>query len=63
MTSAQLVTQRYDVQVGHWHVEVICSSASEAIAQARKLLCRDMPRLWDVVMQLADERFSVRSIT
>jgi hypothetical protein len=50
---------RYNVQVGHWRVQVPGKDQSEAIEQARRQLCQDLPRLWDVIHNLADDRFKV----
>jgi hypothetical protein len=49
----------YRVRLGHAEVRVQGESAQEALRQARRQLCRDMPRLWDVIQSLDDNRFQV----
>ena len=49
----------YEVQVGFMRVEVLGTSREDAIQKARKKLCQEMPRMWDVIHQLADSRFDV----
>lgn len=53
---------RYHVQVGHWRVQVPGRDHADAIEQARKRLCDDMPRLWDVISNLASDRFQVEAV-
>lgn len=55
------VTQ-YNVQVGHWRVQVPGRDSSDAIEHARRRLCEDMPRLWDVILKLHVDRFTVESV-
>jgi len=50
---------RYNVQVGHWRVQVPGLDRSDAIEQARLKLFADMPRLWDVISKLTADRFVV----
>ncbi len=50
----------YRVKVGHAEVVVRASSAVEAIVLARRKLAADMPRFYDVIRALEDERFDVR---
>lgn len=52
----------YEVTVGHMQVTVRGATEQEAIQQARTELCRDLPRLWDVIHGLADHRFSVHCV-
>jgi hypothetical protein len=52
--------RRYRVQVGHTATTVESASPSEAIQEARRRLCLDNPRLWDVITQMEDARFEVR---
>ena len=54
------VTQ-YNVQVGHWRVQVAGRDSSDAIEHARRLMLADMPRLWDVIMKMTAERFTVEA--
>ncbi len=53
---------RYNVQVGHWKVQVPGSDSSDAIEQARLKLFADMPRLWDVISKLTADRFTVELV-
>ena len=52
-------TERYQVKVGHTDLVVEGVSHKDAIQQARKRLCLDMPRMWDVIQALEDTRFKV----
>lgn len=56
-TGSQL--HKYQVSVGHASVIVQSNSPVDAIRMAREKLCRDFPRLWDVISKLADSRFQV----
>ena len=49
----------YRVRLGHAVVHVTGVSAHEAIRQARRQFCKDLPRLWDVIHTLDDDRFQV----
>ena len=49
----------YRVQVGHATANVRGSSVEEAIREARRAFCRDMPRMWDAIHKLDDSRFAV----
>jgi len=53
---------RYLVQVGHNQVIVVCATAAEAVGRARKQLCSDFPRLWDVISKLSETKFEVREV-
>ncbi|MCC9608206.1 hypothetical protein LOC68_01150 [Blastopirellula sp. JC732] len=50
---------KYQVSVGHTSVIVQSNSPTDAIRAAREKMCRDFPRLWDVISKLADSRFQV----
>jgi hypothetical protein len=52
-------TQPYSVRVGHHEVAVEAECIDDAIAQARRQLCDELPRLWDVIAGLDDVRFEV----
>ena len=52
--------QQYKVQIGHHRLRLEGASREEAIAQARRMLAHDMPRLWDVIHNLEESRFTVR---
>jgi hypothetical protein len=49
----------YRVSVGLWQLEVDGKSREDAICAARKELSRELPRLWDVIHNLAPDRFQV----
>jgi len=53
---------QYNVQVGHWRVQVPGRDSSDAIEQARRRLCEDLPRLWDIISKLAADRFQVEVV-
>lgn len=53
---------RYNVQVGHWKVQVPGANSADAIEQARLKLFADMPRLWDVISKLTADRFTVELV-
>lgn len=55
--------QRYEVIVGHARVTVTGASKDEAVLAARRRLCRDMPRMWDVIQSLDLQRFEVRELS
>ena len=50
---------RYRVQVGHTATTVESDSPLEAIQEARRRLCLEMPRFWDVIIRMEDSRFEV----
>ena len=52
-------TTAYDVNVGFARVRVEAESPDAAIDVARQALCREMPRMWDVIWKLAAQRFVV----
>ena len=52
-------TFSYQVTVGHRTLRVESASAIDAIQAARRQLCADLPRLWDVIQSLDDARFHV----
>ena len=51
--------QTYRVKIGHSSVIVDGTSREDAIRAARRQLSRELPRLWDVIHQLDDNRFDV----
>ena len=51
--------QKYDVIVGHARVRVTGASRTEAVEEARRRLCVEMPRMWDVIQSLGEDRFCV----
>lgn len=52
-------TTSYQVRVGHSKITVRGANHSEAIQEARRRLCLEMPRMWDVIQALDDTRFLV----
>ena len=51
--------KKFRVKVGHMAVTVPGATPQEAVRQARKQLSMDMPRMWDVIQAMSDDRFSV----
>lgn len=49
----------YQVSVGHFTVQVAGRTRDEAIQEARRKLCHELPRMWDVIQGLEDNRFQV----
>lgn len=54
---------RYEVRVGLARVRVEGRTPNEAVEQARRQLSLDMPRLYDVIYGLAQERFEVERLS
>lgn len=52
----------YEVRVGFTRVRVSGSTREEAIANARRQLCLEMPRMWDLISSMSEQRFDVESI-
>jgi hypothetical protein len=52
----------YRVQLGHTTTTVRGRTVAEAIREARRALCKDMPRMWDVIHKLDDSQFVVEPI-
>ena len=52
----------YRVELGHSAVTVESTSPAEAIRAARAKFSLDMPRLWDVIQRLTDDKFQVSMI-
>ncbi|MCO6454599.1 MAG: hypothetical protein J5I93_04790 [Pirellulaceae bacterium] len=52
-------THTYLVRVGHAEVRVEGQSEQDALRRARRQLCEEMPRLWDVIQSLDDSRFQI----
>jgi hypothetical protein len=49
--------KRYEIKLGHNRVTVQGRDVDEAIRHARAQLCRDFPRLWDVIQSMESSRF------
>jgi len=54
-----LPLKNFRVDVGHSSVTVRCQRAEQAIPEARRKLAMEVPRMWDLIQQLEDERFNV----
>lgn len=52
----------YRVQVGHTTTTVAGRTAAEAIFEARRRLCQEMPRMWDKIQKLDDAEFTVVAV-
>ena len=52
----------FRVQVGHNTLNVQGASAEEAVREAKRRLCLELPRMWDVIQSLDDSRFQVSPI-
>lgn len=55
-------SQSYDVQVGFTRVRVQGDTPAEAIRNARQQLCQELPRMYDVISTMADQRFVVEQV-
>ena len=62
MHERPLSTQRFSVRVGMREVEIQCLSREEAIEHARRKLCNELPRLWDVIAAMDVHKFEVREL-
>ncbi len=51
--------QMFDIKVGHLRLTVEGESRDEALRLAREQLCTQMPRLWDVITTMSDDRFEI----
>ena len=54
--------QLFDVRIGHTRVQVESRSPEEAIQVARRQLCVEMPRMWDVISTMPELRFEVQPV-
>jgi hypothetical protein len=52
----------YHVQIGFTTVTVKGQTREDALKEARRQLCLDMPRMWDVIQKLDDSRFVVAAL-
>ena len=57
-----LTDQAFRVKLGHAEVVVTATSRTAAIVVARRELCCQLPRLWDVINNAADQRFEVEVV-
>jgi hypothetical protein len=56
------VPQAYAVTVGFSRVQVVGLTRDDAIQQARRVLCSQLPRLYDVIRALDPCRFQVEPL-
>ena len=49
----------YRIQVGHNIIVVQGTTPAEAVGEARRQLSLELPRLWDVIQSLSDDRFEI----
>jgi hypothetical protein len=52
----------FSVQVGHTTTTVPGRTPAEAIYEARRRLCQENPRMWDMIQQLDESRFTVMPV-
>lgn len=52
----------YTVQIGHAVVAVKGRCKEEALAIAKRELCTQMPRMWDVITTAEIDRFEINRI-
>jgi hypothetical protein len=50
------------VKLGHLEVTVKANDPKDALVRARVMLRDQLPRLWDVITSLADDRFEVAPV-
>ncbi len=49
----------YRVKVGNLTVDVKGRTKDEVIPEARRRLCLEMPRMWDVISSMDDQQFEI----
>lgn len=59
MTTDKRPLKTYRIRVGHWETRVRARDEEESLAVARMQLGRELPRLYDVIQQLAPARFEI----
>jgi len=59
MTTDNRTLLTYRVRVGHHEFRVKARDADEAVLLARRQLARELPRLYDIIRNLAESRFVV----
>ncbi len=62
MSQPHPAPRKFRVRVGLASVQVIAADVCEAIRSARESLCRDMPRLFDVIADLDEAHFCVEPL-
>lgn len=60
-SNRDLQRQAYEVSVGFTRVRVEGRTPDEAIQNARRKLCVELPRMWDVISNMSDQSFVVES--
>ena len=60
MNNHETTSAVYRVKVGHMEIVVRARSVENAIAETRRQLVRDMPRLYDIIRSLESTKFEVR---
>ena len=53
---------QFRVKIGHTSVTVRGADRGSAVAAARRRLCAELPRMWDVIEQLDESRFEVEPL-
>jgi hypothetical protein len=61
MTIYEQPLHHFIVRVGFWEVRVKAHDGDEAIRLARLQMARELPRLYDVIRELAPARFLVEA--
>ena len=51
--------RQYQVRMGHTKITVQGDSPEETVRHARRQLCLDIPRMWDVIQTIEEGRFVV----
>jgi hypothetical protein len=59
MTTDHRPLLTYRIRVAHHEFRIKAHDAAEAILLARQQLARELPRLYDVIRELAESRFDV----
>ena len=54
---------QFRVQVGHEKIVVRGSDRAAALHEARRRLCLELPRMWDVIEKMEDSRFVIEELT
>jgi hypothetical protein len=54
--------RRYEVRLGYAAVTVQGGSIRQVLDEARRRLCQEMPRLWDLIRSATDDRFEIREL-
>jgi hypothetical protein len=50
---------RFEVRVGHARVTVEAETREQALVAARRQLAEEMPRMWDKIYSLEENRFEI----